>query len=148
MKLLGADWKGEVVSVIGEVEMDVNTIIKKLKDGSQSSTSQDLAKLRDAGLVSTRRDGLRVIYRLSEIFSETLNNLGDPKTAIQRHRALNKGVNRKKIIEFLRENPETLSKNICPGLDRSIVSHELRILREAGVAEFRKEKAGRFYSLS
>lgn len=146
MKILGADWKGKKVSVI-PIEMDVTTIISKLRGSSQSSASQDLGRLREAGLVTSEKRGLHVFYRLSDEFSEIMENLGDPEIATKKHRALNKGVNRQKVIKFLTDNPRSKSNEICPELDRSTVSHELAVLRKANVLNMEMDGKKKLFSL-
>ena len=149
MKLLGADWKGKTVSVNGDIEMDVTTIEIKLRDrSSQSSVSQDLARMRKEGLVVGERRGLHVHYKLSEKFSEILNNLGEPTVALEKHRALEKGKNRKLVVAFLKENPKSKTADICPELNRDTVCHELAILRKAGVLAIEVgEKNKKVYSI-
>lgn len=149
MKLLGADWKGGAVSVNGDIEMDVTTIEIKLRDrSSQSSVSQDLARMRNAGLVVGERRGLHVHYKLSEKFSEILNNPGEPTVAIEKHRALEKGKNRKLVVAFLEANPKSKTADICPELHRHTVCHELAILRKAGVLIIEVgEKNKKMYSI-
>lgn len=148
MKLLGADWKGKTVSVNGGIEMDVTTIEKKLRNGSQSSVSQDLARLRKEGLLQSERRGLHVHYKLSENFSEILNNLGEPAAAIEKHHALEKGKNRQLVVKWLTDNPGSKTADICPQLHQTTVCHELAVLRKAGVLEISVgEKNKKLYSI-
>lgn len=147
MKLLGASWKGEVVSVDHTIQMDVTGIVVKLRDSSQSSVSQDLARMRKAGIVVDERQGLHIFYRLSDSLCETLNGLGKPEVALMRHNALERGKNRKPIVEFLKANPNSRSAEICPLMDRATVSHELAILRKAGVLSVEVVEKKRVYSI-
>jgi DNA-binding transcriptional ArsR family regulator len=48
---------------LGEGEADVSTLTDRT-GATRTSVSQHLARLRLAGLVATRKDGRRVIYRL------------------------------------------------------------------------------------
>ncbi|MEV0358515.1 metalloregulator ArsR/SmtB family transcription factor [Nocardia sp. NPDC050697] len=61
-------------------EADVSTLVEA-SGASRTAVSQHLAKLRFTGLVDTRREGRRVIYRLhgghlSRLISEGLNHAG------------------------------------------------------------------------
>lgn len=47
-------------------------VLAELSGLSQSALSQHLAKLREAGIVSTRRDAQMIYYRLSSPEAETL----------------------------------------------------------------------------
>lgn len=49
---------------LGEGEADVTALTGSAAGASRTSVSQHLARLRLAGLVSTRKDGRRVVYRL------------------------------------------------------------------------------------
>lgn len=53
----------EIVLALDSGERDVTSICETL-GCSQSRTSQQLALLRRAGVVTTRRDGRRIFYRL------------------------------------------------------------------------------------
>lgn len=48
---------------LGDGEADVSSLTQ-VCDATRTSVSQHLARLRLAGLVTTRKDGRRVIYRL------------------------------------------------------------------------------------
>ena len=147
LKLLGADWKGGVAIINTRQRMNVTSIIIKLRDTSQSLVSQNLKELKDAGLVSTEREGKEIFYQLSGDFEASVKNLGDPDKERAKHRALKTGKNRQVIIKFLKENPWAQVKDICPELGRDTVSQELTILRKAGAATFREEGKKRFYTL-
>ena len=70
----------EILEIISETETSVNELAERLKM-SQSAISQHLARLREDGLVTTRRDAQTIYYRcanpgvqrvldiLNEIFS-------------------------------------------------------------------------------
>lgn len=70
----------EILEIISETETSVNELAERL-EMSQSAVSQHLARLREDGLVTTRRDAQTVYYRctnpgvqrvlnmLNEIFS-------------------------------------------------------------------------------
>lgn len=147
LKILGASWKGKEVSVVSDIEMDVTTIISKLRNSSQSSVSQDLGRLRASGLVVSDRRGLHVFYKLSGEFCSIMNNLGNPEIATERHRALSKGKNRQQIVQFLLDNPGSRSKDICPELDRTTVSHELSVLRRANVLDVQMDGKKKIFSI-
>lgn len=55
----------KVLCCLSEGEMNVAEIHAKI-DISQSSLSQHLSKLRNHGIVSTRRDGIQIHYRLAD----------------------------------------------------------------------------------
>ena len=52
-----------VLQRLGEGEADV-TMLAQVAGATRTSVSQHLARLRLAGLVTARKDGRRVIYRL------------------------------------------------------------------------------------
>ncbi len=147
MKLLGVSWKGDFFSVNYTIKMDVTSIVVKLRDSSQSSVSQDLARMKKAGIVECEQQGLHVFYRLRDDLFETLSSIGRPEVAIMRHNALERGKNRKPIVAFLKDNPLSKSADICPSMDRATVSHELAILRKAGVLEVGLNGKKKVYSL-
>jgi len=62
LELLADETRLALLYVLTHGEYDVNTLAT-LVGSSLTSTSQHLAKLRAGGLVATRRDGKRVIYR-------------------------------------------------------------------------------------
>jgi DNA-binding transcriptional ArsR family regulator len=53
-----------LLRLLAEGEQDVNTLTAQVT-ASRSSVSQHLGRLRLVGLVQTRRDGRRVLYRLT-----------------------------------------------------------------------------------
>lgn len=53
-----------IVLALSDGELSVNALAERV-DKSQASVSQHLAKLRLARVVSTRQDGTRVYYRLT-----------------------------------------------------------------------------------
>jgi len=54
-----------ILCQLGDGELSVGQMLS-LVGLSQSALSQHLAKLRDEALVSTRRDGTTIFYRISE----------------------------------------------------------------------------------
>jgi DNA-binding transcriptional ArsR family regulator len=62
LELLADETRLTLLYVLTQGEYDVNSLAV-LVGNSLTSTSQHLAKLRAGGLVATRRDGKRVIYR-------------------------------------------------------------------------------------
>jgi DNA-binding transcriptional ArsR family regulator len=54
-----------ILCVLSEGELSVGELNQKIPL-SQSALSQHLAKLRDAGLVETRRDSQTIFYRLDD----------------------------------------------------------------------------------
>jgi len=64
-----------VLCVLSEGELSVGQLNERVPI-SQSALSQHLAKLRDAGFVSTRRESQAVYYRLAdERVEKTIQNL-------------------------------------------------------------------------
>ena len=61
----------ELLRLLIEREQDVTTLSAQV-NASRSSVSQHLGRLRLVGLVQTRRDGRRVLYRLSSDHLRTL----------------------------------------------------------------------------
>lgn len=62
--LLAQPVRLHLLRLLGAGEQDVNTLTSQVA-ASRSSVSQHLGRLRLAGLVQTRRDGRRVVYRLT-----------------------------------------------------------------------------------
>ncbi len=72
------------------VEQDVTTLTTRV-NASRSSVSQHLGRLRLAGLVQTRRDGRRVLYRitsdhLAALVTEAVEYADHAVRAIPHHR--------------------------------------------------------------
>lgn len=63
--LLSAPGRLRIVWLLAVGESDVTTIAERT-DASIPATSQQLAKLRAAGVVSSRRDGRRQLYRVDD----------------------------------------------------------------------------------
>jgi DNA-binding transcriptional ArsR family regulator len=66
LKTLANAQRLRVLCLLVGQEMTVGQINEKLSDLSQSALSQHLAKLRDDGMVSTRRESQTIWYRLVE----------------------------------------------------------------------------------
>ena len=64
LKALGNAQRLRVLCLLLEREMSVGQINDELPDLSQSALSQHLAKLREEGLVQTRREAQTIWYRL------------------------------------------------------------------------------------
>ena len=64
LKTLANDKRLMICCCLGEQEMSVSDL-NKLVPLSQSALSQHLAKMRDAGLVATRRESQTIFYRLA-----------------------------------------------------------------------------------
>jgi len=65
LKALGNPQRLRVLCLLVDQEMSVGQINEQLPDLSQSALSQHLAKLRDEGLVSTRREAQTIWYTLA-----------------------------------------------------------------------------------
>ncbi len=66
LKALGNAQRLRVLCLLLDGEMSVGQINEQLPELSQSALSQHLARLRDEGLVSTRREAQSVWYALPE----------------------------------------------------------------------------------
>jgi DNA-binding transcriptional ArsR family regulator len=64
LRLLADATRLRLLVLLAEGPRDVNTLAAKV-DASRSSVSQHLGRLRWSGLVAARREGRRMIYRLS-----------------------------------------------------------------------------------
>ncbi|MEO6986649.1 MAG: metalloregulator ArsR/SmtB family transcription factor [Paralcaligenes sp.] len=64
LKVLGSAQRLRVLCLLLEREMSVGQINEELPDLSQSALSQHLAKLREKGLVETRREAQTIWYKL------------------------------------------------------------------------------------
>jgi DNA-binding transcriptional ArsR family regulator len=64
LRLLADATRLRLLVLLSEGPQDVNTLAAKV-DASRSSVSQHLGRLRWSGLVAARREGRRMIYRLS-----------------------------------------------------------------------------------
>lgn len=146
LKLLGSRSAGPETWVENPKEMCVTDLYVTCRV-EQSVMSQHLTILRDAGLVVFSEDSKRHIYRLSDEYASLVNDLGDVEKAHKLHRATNKGKNRQVVIKWLSENPQSQVAHIAPELERSVVSQELKILRDAGVVGFVKEGKKRIYRM-
>ncbi|WP_426662493.1 ArsR/SmtB family transcription factor [Rhodanobacter aciditrophus] len=65
LKALGNPQRLRVLCLLADQEMSVGQINEQLPDLSQSALSQHLAKLRDEGLVRTRRESQTIWYTLA-----------------------------------------------------------------------------------
>ncbi len=65
IKLLGHPERLKIAEVLEDGEATVSEIQERLKL-PQARASQHLAKLRDRGIVASRRDGVNVYYRVVE----------------------------------------------------------------------------------
>lgn len=63
--LLSVPGRLHLVCLLAEGETDVSTLAERTH-ASIASTSQQLAKLRAAGVVAARRDGRRQLYRVDD----------------------------------------------------------------------------------
>lgn len=66
LKTLGNAQRLRVLCLLVDQEMSVGQINEQLPDLSQSALSQHLAKLREEGLVRTRRESQTIWYTLEE----------------------------------------------------------------------------------
>jgi DNA-binding transcriptional ArsR family regulator len=66
LKVLGNPQRLRILCLLGAGELSVGQINEELADLSQSALSQHLAKLRDEGLVHTRREAQTIWYALAE----------------------------------------------------------------------------------
>lgn len=66
LKVLGNPQRLRILCLLGTHELAVGQINEELPDLSQSALSQHLAKLRDEGLVRTRREAQSIWYSLAK----------------------------------------------------------------------------------
>ena len=66
LKALGNAQRLRVLCLLGNQELSVGQINEELLDLSQSALSQHLAKLREEGLVRTRRESQTIWYTLED----------------------------------------------------------------------------------
>lgn len=66
LKTLGNPQRLRILCLLGTRELSVGQINEELPDLSQSALSQHLAKLRDEGLVHTRREAQSIWYSVAE----------------------------------------------------------------------------------
>ena len=64
LRLLADATRFRLLALLSDGPQDVNTLTTKV-DASRSSVSQHLGRLRWARLVTVRREGRRMVYRLS-----------------------------------------------------------------------------------
>jgi DNA-binding transcriptional ArsR family regulator len=64
LRLLADGTRFHLLALLAEGPQDVNTLTAKV-DASRSSVSQHLGRLRWAKLVTARREGRRMVYRLT-----------------------------------------------------------------------------------
>jgi DNA-binding transcriptional ArsR family regulator len=70
--VLANETRFELLSIlVSDTEANVMTLAQKVNT-SQSALSQHLAKMRDIGIVSTRREGQSIYYRISSPIVENL----------------------------------------------------------------------------
>ena len=74
LKALGNAQRLRVLCLLVEREMSVGEINERLPDLSQSALSQHLARLREEGLVRTRRESQIVWYSLPRGPAQTIIN--------------------------------------------------------------------------
>jgi len=72
LKTLGNPQRLRVLCLLVDKEMSVGRLNEALPDLSQSALSQHLARLRDEGLVRTRRESQTIWYALEPGPAETL----------------------------------------------------------------------------
>ncbi len=65
-----------IIELIAEEELNVSEIVRRL-NMKQSTVSQHLRILKDCGLVSTRRNGKEVYYKIKSERIKELLKLGD-----------------------------------------------------------------------
>ena len=74
LKALGNAQRLRILCLLVEREMSVGQINEQLPDLSQSALSQHLAKLREEGLVQTRREAQTIWYTLEHGPTEQIIN--------------------------------------------------------------------------
>ena len=72
LKSLGNAYRLRILCLLVDQQMTVGQINEQLVDLSQSALSQHLARLRDQGLVNTRREAQTIWYALAKGPSERI----------------------------------------------------------------------------
>jgi DNA-binding transcriptional ArsR family regulator len=88
MAALASPWRIEIVRLLAEDELDVTDIAERL-GLSVANTSHHLGRLRQAGLVTSRRDGTRITNRLAgthvrDLCVAACDSAGDSAAAVPR----------------------------------------------------------------
>lgn len=65
LRLLGNEHRLMILCLLAERERSVGSLLAQI-DLSQSALSQHLAKLREDGLLATRREGQSIFYRIGD----------------------------------------------------------------------------------
>jgi len=65
LRALASECRLRILCLLENGERSVSELAKHL-DLSQSSLSQHLARLRNGGIVTTRRDGVTIFYRIAD----------------------------------------------------------------------------------
>jgi ArsR family transcriptional regulator len=100
LKALADQTRLRLYHVLGDHELAVNEIVRVV-DMSQPRVSRHLKILADAGLLSARRDGLRVYYRATE--GALARHLGDPARELFRAQTRTAGEDMRRVDEVLRD---------------------------------------------
>ena len=65
LRVLASEQRLAILCLLEHGERSVSDLVRTI-DLSQSALSQHLARLRNAGIVSTRRDGVAIFYRVAD----------------------------------------------------------------------------------
>ncbi len=65
LRLLGNERRLMILCLLADGEMSVGSLLPQV-DLSQSALSQHLAKMREEGLLATRREGQSIFYRIGD----------------------------------------------------------------------------------
>jgi DNA-binding transcriptional ArsR family regulator len=131
----------QIIDLLSEGKKDVQTLQIATRLG-QSISSQYLKKLRNFNLVSSNREGKRIIYTLNKKqFAKVLtlqNQLGTKGYKIIRAICHKERI---AILQYIADHPKTSMKPIWLNLnlDQSRVSVHARILEETGLLINKKD---------
>jgi len=144
-KALSSGRRAEIVDVLAQGERSVEELASEIAQ-SVANTSHHLQALARAGLVTTRRDGTRIIYRLAsarveelwsalrDVAAERVAGIGELAAAYLGDRAGLEAIGRRELAERLRRgdvvvldvrpNPEYTAGHVAGA--RSVPIAELR----------------------
>ncbi|QBZ84132.1 putative HTH-type transcriptional regulator YgaV [Hydrogenovibrio crunogenus] len=123
-KALGQTNRLMILDILSQSECDVDTLHRKL-GLSVANVSKHLQNLKQAGLVKSRRDGLRIIYKLSDesVFRLIVSLREVAETQLEEMQAL--------LVEHLKPNTplEPISLQVLKKMERNHQSFTLLDVR-------------------
>lgn len=146
LKALGLSMAGGRWEAVRNIELNLSEVSKR-SGLPNSSVGKLVPAMEEAGLVCTREDFPSKFVSLSPDAEELLS---DWKRAVDswKLQKLKSSKNISEITNFLSGNPDTRVSDICPGMNRSLLSQELARMRTAGLVKFRQNGRERRYWLA